>query len=334
VLERVIAWPKRAVRDTWNRFYADVWFRIAAATVVACAYTSHYLAARGVPIPVGVYVATLGGLAAAVTLRKEPSTPEKALWIVAITILMVAEIHNLYVEADKQNKEAEAISTSLGLTNKGLGKTLEGLTSVVGKLDQAADTSKTQFDTTIDRVNGVLKTSQENLDAMMGKGSIPCIVPQSHGVTSQGKITLVLWNKGKHDLTGVEVRLLSEREWVNLESQEKTPTLLGTISPVWPKTILGVVPEINPKSGMAHYTAEIWTQNGFYTESINFRRGKYSLPWAYQYFLTKQEPTMVTPVGPNRTPAMTLQPIQIMDCQSKEWSDDLGDGKPIPRPPQ
>ena len=76
----------------------------------------------------------LGGLAAAVTLRKEPSVGEKALWIVAITILMFAEIHNLYVEAERQNGEAKKVSDALDKTNQGLSKTLTGLDGIVNKL--------------------------------------------------------------------------------------------------------------------------------------------------------------------------------------------------------
>jgi hypothetical protein len=83
---------------------------------------------------VGAYIAFLGALAAAVTLRKEPSLGEKACWIIAITILMVAEVNNLYVEADRQRQESKKVSDALDKTNLELTHTLEGLTAVVAQL--------------------------------------------------------------------------------------------------------------------------------------------------------------------------------------------------------
>jgi hypothetical protein len=88
----------------------------------------------------------------------------------------------------------------------------------------------------------------------------------------------------------------------------------------------GIIP--HPESnGIANYTAEIWTQNGYYTEVINFRKGKYSLPWAYQYWLTQQRP-----FHPNEDPKAIVLIAHMTDrCRQPEWSDDLGDGKPSAR---
>jgi hypothetical protein len=110
----------------------------------------------------------LGGLAAAVTLRKEPSVTEKACWIIAMTLIMAAEIHNLYVESDKQRNQAQIISASLDATNKGLNETLEGLTSVASNLgalssgmDTANRTNQSHFDTTMNQFSTAQQQQQQ-----------------------------------------------------------------------------------------------------------------------------------------------------------------------------
>ena len=61
---------------------------------------------------------------------------------------------------------------------------------------------------------------------------------------------------------------------------------------------------------------------------MNFRRGKYVLPWAYQYWLYKQSP-MYDKRGAKRNGMMAAI---IPACKSEKWSDDLGDGKPTKQP--
>jgi hypothetical protein len=154
-------------------------------------------------------------------------------------------------------------------------------------------------------------------------------VPQSHAVVN-GLVPLVVWNKGVHNLTGVEVRLLSEREFLDGGSIfYKPPAELGTLRSEWPKPIPeGVIPKPED-NGVANYIAEIWTQNGYYTEVINFRRGKYMLPWAYQYWLTKQ--FGFPPKQPFATEIKEARKA-MKACGQNQWSDDLGDGKPVKKP--
>jgi hypothetical protein len=74
--------------------------------------------------PVGVYIGIVGGLAAAVTFRKEPGPREKALWILGITILIVAEITNLYHEARMQEERFQKITSDLEAAIGGLNTTI------------------------------------------------------------------------------------------------------------------------------------------------------------------------------------------------------------------
>jgi len=192
------------------------------------------------------------------------------------------------------------------------------------------------FDATMKKSGDILDTTkqvgtlaQENLESITGEGSVPCIVPQSHAVVN-GRVPLVVWNRGHNNLTGVEVRLLSQAEFLDQESIfYKPPAELGTLRFEWPKSLPeGVVP-ILESNGVANYIAEIWTQNGYYTEVINFRRGKYTLPWAYQYWLNKQ-----FGFPPKQSLKNELKEAReaTKTCSQPKWSDDLGDGKPTPKP--
>jgi hypothetical protein len=69
----------------------------------------------------------MGGLAAAVTFRKDPSLKEKAAWIVLITLVMVAEVRNLYVADREQAATFSKINSDLERTGEGLNKTLDRL---------------------------------------------------------------------------------------------------------------------------------------------------------------------------------------------------------------
>ena len=118
-----------------KEFLSNIWLRIAIAAILLCLYVPHYLAVKGIQPPVGVYIAVLGALAVAVTLRREPGIREKACWIIVITVLMVAEVRNLYVEADRQRTESQKVSNALDKTNTALEKTLAGLSAVVEQLN-------------------------------------------------------------------------------------------------------------------------------------------------------------------------------------------------------
>lgn len=104
------------VSGMWQQFKSDIWFRIAAASALLAIYIPHCLAVSGNWPPVGVYIAVLGGMAAFITMRDKPSVGEKALWIIALTIVMYAEIHNIYTSYWKQLKDAKAISDALHAT--------------------------------------------------------------------------------------------------------------------------------------------------------------------------------------------------------------------------
>lgn len=80
---------------SWER--PTGWEIVAWTLLVTAIAAPYYLVKVGPHPPVGVYITLMGGVAAAVAFRKDPPVREKAAWILVITMLMVAEIRNLYV---------------------------------------------------------------------------------------------------------------------------------------------------------------------------------------------------------------------------------------------
>jgi hypothetical protein len=83
--------------------------------------------------PVGVYIAIMGLVAASVTFRKEPTRVEKSVWIIVMTLLMVAEIRNLYIADADQVTKFEKTSGALDATKTGLEGTASGLKFYSGR---------------------------------------------------------------------------------------------------------------------------------------------------------------------------------------------------------
>lgn len=291
------------------------WPLLAIFLWIPAFFIPRYLSAHDHNPPVGVYVAIMGVVAAAVAFRKEPSAKEKAAWIILITLLMIAEVRNLYVDDERR-------AATFADIEKGLRSAVNGIDTTI----QNGQQQLSKQDALLGKTTNVAELARQNLASVTGKDSFPCIVPQSHAVVN-GAVPLVVWDKGANVLTGVEIRLLSQTEFLDPSSVFfKPPAQLGTLRPEWAKPL----PEgVNPQpdqDGVAHYLAEIWTQNGYYTEVINFRRGKYLLPWAYQYWLTQQ-----APFHPRNSAARGMMSRATTVCSQPQWSDDLGDGKPTPK---
>jgi hypothetical protein len=110
-----------------------LWFRefgfllLAIFLSIAAFLVPNYLSRTGHNPPVGVYIAILGLVAATVTFRKDPRPREKAGWILLMTLIMVAEIRNLYVADADQLRKFGKISGSLDATKRGLDATANGI---------------------------------------------------------------------------------------------------------------------------------------------------------------------------------------------------------------
>jgi hypothetical protein len=118
-----------------------MWTRAALVSCVLTLFITICLYKTKHTPPVGVYIAIMGLVAACVTFRKEPRRSEKFCWILVMTVLMVAEINNLYIaEADQllkfQQTSGALDDTKSGLeaTKNGLERTSSGLSSTAADL--------------------------------------------------------------------------------------------------------------------------------------------------------------------------------------------------------
>ncbi|MGD1106511.1 MAG: hypothetical protein ABR865_05660 [Terracidiphilus sp.] len=119
-----------------------------------------YLLKVGHHPPTGTYIAVMGGLAAIMALVREPPVREKVVWIVLITLLIVAEIKDLYVTDQEQTSTFTKINGDLTKTGQDLDKTLKGLEIERQKLgdiaigvNSAVTTSQTAVQTATEAIN-------------------------------------------------------------------------------------------------------------------------------------------------------------------------------------
>ena len=111
-------------RSRWSRFNrcARVGFLLSVLTFVV----SEILVRTKHHPPVGVYI-SLMGLIAAILAFFHLKQEEKATWILLMTLLVAAEIRNLYVVDREQAEVFSKISDSLTATRRGLDATAERL---------------------------------------------------------------------------------------------------------------------------------------------------------------------------------------------------------------
>jgi len=157
----------------------------------------------------------------------------------------------------------------------------------------------------------------ENISsAQTGGESYAYVVPQVEA--AQLKIHLVTWNAGKNSLNGVALKLVNSRAFSDGTLEDQPYIDVGVLAPNGFRELEEtIVPHLD-KSGVDTYIAYISAQNGMVTEILQFRKGRYAVPWAYKFRVEKQLPVSG---HPNAFTNLVLQ--------SRGWSDDLGEGKPI-----
>jgi hypothetical protein len=104
------------------------WTAIAIVCLLFGASLGLYLSIGNHRAPVGVLIGIMGFVAAAITFRDKPQKMEKATWIVLMTVLLVAEIRNLYVADAEQNAKQEKINEGLTTTAAGINTAVKNIT--------------------------------------------------------------------------------------------------------------------------------------------------------------------------------------------------------------
>jgi hypothetical protein len=274
--------------------------------------------------PIGFCVAVLGVVGVLVPWLKGEGMGrrERAFWSAVMIGLTLVELWS--IRRDQKERDAEQAFARCEEQHS-----FEG---IVQGLTEGIQTSKDQYSSTITHVDGVLEktqqvaaTAQTNLDEVVGKGSHPCVVPDTLAMDPEGAtIPLNIWNTGKNVLTGVD--LFFEHFPPDVKGPVRgtaSLTTIGTLSPGWPKP-LPITPAQRSSDGTIYYRIQIHTQNGFYEETLQLRRStkgtKVQPPWAFEYFLIK--PTEIR--GPTkRFPHMKGRgtvSLPMKDCW-REWSD-------------
>jgi hypothetical protein len=222
-------------------FRRNVWLLAAVALCPVAFFVPNHLIRSGHHPPIGVYIGIMGGVAAAVTFRKEPSVPEKAVWIALITLLMIAEIRNLYIADAEQSRTFGAITS-------GLQAAAQGLDATSTRLDTTARMERAQFDATMAKSNKLLQVSKESLEHITGGNAYCYIVPLPAATTKDINWQLVVGNSGNVTLPTCAIHL------------HELPNSPDRTDDSWRRFVQGFntpamsFPNVPPKSQGAHFT--------------------------------------------------------------------------------
>jgi hypothetical protein len=185
-----------------------------AAIIVAC-YSWWALC----PVIPGASITVLGFMAVFMTVRADKfSHAERVVWVVLGFAVMVAELRSLYVERDRHDTEQRV---EMARQQREFEATLHGFES----LDR---NSRNQYETTIHRVDGVLKTTQKVSD--LTERSLESIT----GGDSNAYFDLmyvndyvpVIWvqNSGKYPLRNLSIQIMDVNK-LNILSESHTPQI-------------------------------------------------------------------------------------------------------------
>jgi hypothetical protein len=222
----------------------NCWALFALLLCIPAFFVPRYRVAHCLHTPVGVYIALLGGLAVAVTLRKEPWLKEKAAWVGLISLLMYAEIRNLYVADREQTQTFLTIQTGLNETKTGLDASAKALSGISEGIGKASGESQKQFDMAAERSNVILDKTQvaadrasEAVSTLTGGDSVPEIMAvRNIAEGNPPRFPLMLDVYGKHALRNVAVFY---QDVNHTKEAFKGPVSLEQIKSMWQRIPLG-----------------------------------------------------------------------------------------------
>lgn len=261
-------------------------------------------------LSIGVFIGVLGFLGVVVPLfRGKMGRLEKAAWMAFLAILLILEIRSIHLDQVQHDREKALASC----------EELRSFQEIASTLKSSIAASQTQFDTTIGHVDSVLKTtqnvaslSQKNLNNITGGDSYAYVVPQDSGPV----IPLSLHNYGKNILSGVSITIINLQD-PNWPFEIRQPIAIGTIAPYGFASVpVPVVPQPDPKTGIASYWIFIDAQNGSVDEGLRFRKSR-KFANAYAYSLNVVRRTFFDSTG---KPIFTSK--QVTQLANSDWSDE------------
>ena len=264
--------------------------------------------------PPGYAIALLSVVALVMTLMGEIHDSVKIIWILLVFLLFYVELSAIHKDRAEQ---ARVLEEQRG----GVAKILKNQQE---QFEAMLTENHRQFSETLESTQRIGKLAQESLRNITGGDSVPYIVPQNHAQTDP--LPLMIWNHGKYILSGVSVVVRNSKDYASNNPADffKIPEMqVGVVHPGFGKLLRSGISPHPDESGIDVYLIEISTQSETFTETLQFRRGKYSLPWAYRYWVNKHTLTRTSQSNITRSVPVFSRP---------EWSDDLGDGKPTTKP--
>jgi len=157
------------------------------------------------PFCPGIFIAILAFVAAAVTLRKEPGSRERAIWLFVFLGLMCAEVWMMSkdritnIAKEKETREAEIASF------KAIGDGIQTSNA----------NSQKQFDATMQGIN-------ENVKTVVGGNSF-CYFNLGFPTPPNGESVGFIWTKGEYPLHDVWMRLVDVPKFKESMAKAKPP---------------------------------------------------------------------------------------------------------------
>jgi len=159
--------------------------------------------------------------------------------------------------------------------------------------------------------------NRKQWDIITGGSSYPVVVPQTHAGAT---LPLVVHNEGNGILSGITIKIVRLKNFPASEDFfSVTPIDVGTIAPRDLKALnVTISPKLEKDDDIDRYWLQMSAQNGTFYEVIGVRRGKYCLPYAVKFWVERWV------VG-----TQTREKKEMLNeiLMTRDWSDDLGDGK-------
>lgn len=268
--------------------------------------------------PVGVYIGLMGLTAAIMSLFRL-NRWAKSAWIIFMTLLVVAEIKNLYVADAEQVAKFDKISKSLDQTNRGLTAAASSIDASTALLKGSISDNQKEFKITLKQNSKVLGLSTRNLEQVTGGDSFAFMVPQPPLGDS---VPLAAHNNGHAILSGVDVEIMRTADFPCDDKDRYYPVQtkknIGTLPAasiratdllISPTLIKSCHEPSEPQIDI--YQIEISAQNGAVVEVLQFKPSP-KTRWAMRYSVYKNE--FITKGGRTSVTVRVLIPLT-------EWED-------------
>jgi hypothetical protein len=274
---------KMQVRAWLEALWEERWFGIALTSLftAGCFYLQW-----NTPGP-GVSVAVMGVAAAVMTARAKASGPEKAVWMLIITSLLISEVLALRKDRrEHDNQIARVLSEEVGARRE--AKTnFEG---IGGGIKAAISQSEDQFEETVSQqshhFDATMKKEQMNFDALTGGDSYAVVIPDfMESNTNTFPLLLTGCDKCQYGISNPFVYLQTHlwAEGLGDLIFHETITIDPSFSAMIPKTVI-----------TASWTEEticrfiIISRNKPTSELLRLRYNQTSKLWEFTWKITRQ----------------------------------------------